>query len=68
MAEKDWRGAEAKHRAWPGRLERFHIPTWRGVSCHAFGAVRREKNHDAAEAQRAQAERVVLTLARLARV
>jgi DNA-binding winged helix-turn-helix (wHTH) protein/tetratricopeptide (TPR) repeat protein len=64
MAEKDWRGAEANIERGLAVLERFHIPTvaWR-VHATRSELYRREKNHDAAEAQRAQAERVVLTLA-----
>ena len=64
MAEKDWRGAEANIERGLVVLERFHIPTvaWR-VHATRSELYRRERNHDAAEAQRAQAERVVLTLA-----
>ena len=64
MAEKDWRGAEANIERGLAVLGRFHIPTvaWR-VHATRSELYRHKKNHDAAEAQRAQAERVVLTLA-----
>ena len=64
IAENDWKGAEADIERGLAVLERFDIPTvaWR---LHATRSelYRRLRNDEAAEAQRAQAERVILTLA-----
>jgi DNA-binding winged helix-turn-helix (wHTH) protein/tetratricopeptide (TPR) repeat protein len=64
MAEKDWKAAEAYIEHGLVVLERFDVPTvaWR---LHATRSelYRRLKNDEAAEAHRARAESVILTLA-----
>jgi len=63
MAEKDWKAAEACIEHGLVVLERFDVPTvaWR---LHATRSelYRRLKNDEAAEAHRAQAESIILTL------
>src|SRR5262245_2054538 len=64
IGEKDWKGAEANIERGLALLERFDIPTvaWRLYATRSE-LYRRVKNDEAAEAQRARAETVILTLA-----